>query len=594
MTQPCWNIEVFHQVISGSTTPSAYETNANILQTHLTYLYNTYGPAGNKSLWFAPAGEVMDYLFTRDSVTFQVFAPGTPTNTVTPGGPTSTSTPTATATATETATPCATILYDGETASTNLAAGGTWESAGTTIIETASTSYSPTHSMEVNFVWTSGYWAGGGWNWEKFATGAGINLSAASDVIVWIKGGSGSFNSLTLQLVDSAGITSTAVNPNSYLAGGINTTWQQVTIPLSAFNNGVYNVNSVAMLNFSDGGTAAGNDIFYFDDLAYGSTCAVSTPTPSPTSTVTVGGPTATFTTTVVVGCPSAIQYTTGVAANGHNATDIVQWTDASGNPRTVWLVQPIDVNTVGTQNGGYITRMAWMDGGAAVTCNEDGPADTVSGWGQLINHSDYNDGSGVVYTWANSRTEGYNGAKQIVYQGANAMLVRYTFNMYPDVNKHARGSWACTVDYMFRNGRNDILWAATWDSSSVVSGTFTNDSRSPYCDFDWMGSGSVNTTPSGIEMGADYKFISTDTPGTAMSANTAWTFNTVNPAPAIPYCSMYNDASLPSYPDREIGFIQTETQAQHPGGGGYGITAPTSGSTIAPLVFHRASLPDE
>jgi len=580
VTQPCWNVEVFHQVLSGSTTPSAYTTNANILQTHLTYLYNTYGPgagAASNKLWFAPAGEVMDYLFTRNEITFQTFIPGTPTFTPTGTLPTATATPTNTATATMTPLPCSVINYDGETH--NLATGGTWISTGSTITETTTTSHSPTHSMDINFVWTSGYWAGGGWNWAAFNASNATNITSYTGVQMWLKSGAGTLNNITFQLVDSAGVTSAAVNASTYLPGGITTTWQQVTIPMSAFS-GTYNTSSVWMLNFSDGGTAAGNDTLYIDDFAFLLNCgATNTPTMTPTYTPTFNGPTYTPTATTVAGCPSAIQYTQGIAANGHNATDTIQWTDASGNLRSVWLVQPVDVNTVGTQNGGYITRMAWMDGSTPVTCNEDGPADTVSGWGHLIDHSDYLG----VYTWANSRTEGYNGAKQVVYQGANAMLMRYTFNMYVDPNDHARGAWACTVDYVFRNGRNDILWAATWDSSSQPSGTFTNDTRSPYCDFDWMGSGTVNTSPSGIEMGADYKFISTDTPGTAMSASTAYTFNTANSPVSIPYCSMYNDASLPSYSDREIGFIQTETQAQHPGGGGYGITPPTSGSALPP-----------
>jgi hypothetical protein len=596
-TIPTWNITVFHEVMAQATPLSSgnYATNQATLTAHWNYLQSTYGTGGNNSMWYAAAGEVMDYLYTRDKTVLTTFSPGTPTFTPTGTLPTNTFTPTNTLSPTNTATPCAVINYDGETASTNLASGSAWASPGSSAVsEVTTTSHSPTHCLQFNFIWTANYWSGGGWNWAGYTTSRAKDLSSYSGIQMWLKSGSGTLSSITLTLTDSAGVTSSTVSVGSYITGGVvTTTWQEVIVPMSAFT-GSYNKTSVWELDISDGGTAAGNDTLYFDDFAFENNCSASTstftPTFSPTNTPTPGGPTATFTPTsngntntptptTATGCAAAIQFTPGVAANGHNACDIVTWTDSNNNPRSVWLVQPVDVNTVGTQNGGYITRVVWTNGSSPVTCNEDGPADTVSGWGHLINHSDYNDGSGTVWTWANSRTEGYNGVKTILIQGTNEMIVQYTFKMYPDPNNHALGSWACTVDYTFRNGRNDVLWSATWDSSSVSSGTFTNDSRSPYCDFDWMGTGTgVMTTPSGFNTGADYKFMTTDVPGTAMSANSAWTFNVAN---TIPYCSMYNDTSLPSYPDREIGFIQTQTQLQHPGGGGYAITAPTSGSTM-------------
>ena len=571
-TQPVWLIEVFHQVLSGSTAPSAYETNASILTGHWTYVQNNYGTGGNNSMWFAPAGEVMDYLWTRDEATLSPYTPGTPTPTATGTLPTATFTPTDTLTPTPTATPCAVIFYDGETASTNLASGNAWISpSGSTVTEVTTTSHSPTHSMDFNFVWASGYWSGGGWNWANYNAAKATNLSAYVGLQVWLKSGTGTLNNITLQLVDSAGVTSTAVNVNAYLAGGITTAWQEVYIPLSAFT-GSYNTASVWMLNFSDGGTASGNDTLYLDDFSFEKNCGASTPTFTPTATNTYtntpGGPTATPTPTVPVGCPSAIQVIQNASVNSKTC-DEVTWTDATGKARTLWLVQP----TGGSgEFGCYITRMNYMAGSTPVTCNESSvfAPDGVSGWGQLVNHTS----DGV--TWANSTSEGYNGTRQFILNGSNELVVRYTFSMYADPRvRTAAGSFAITLDYIIRNGRDDFDWAVTYDSSASPSGTFTNDTRSPYCDFDWAGSGSVTAITSGINMGADYKFITTAEPMNN-GANIAYTFNTAN---TIPYCSMYNDTTaLPN--NREIGYIQTQAYAQHPGGGGW-YYPPATGTTL-------------
>jgi len=69
-TRPAWLINIIHGVAPDNGAPAdAYSTNAAALAALLNHLHGSHGPRGDNSLWFAPSGEVMDYLLTRDAVT---------------------------------------------------------------------------------------------------------------------------------------------------------------------------------------------------------------------------------------------------------------------------------------------------------------------------------------------------------------------------------------------------------------------------------------------------------------------------------------------------------------------------------------------
>ncbi len=121
-TRPTWLVQYTHSVSQGSgATADQYSTNQTTLNDLLTYLNNTYGAKGNNSMWFAPAGEVRDYIFTRDNAVVTTcsaaptptFSPTgtptlTPTHTPVPPTATPTSTSTASSSPTKTATSTAT------------------------------------------------------------------------------------------------------------------------------------------------------------------------------------------------------------------------------------------------------------------------------------------------------------------------------------------------------------------------------------------------------------------------------------------------------------------------------------------------------
>jgi hypothetical protein len=234
----------------------------------------------------------------------------TPTSTTYAGTPTDTFTATITMTATLTPTPtltpaptplqCNIINYSGE-APANLASGGTWINISGTVSEVTTQYHSPTHSMEINFVWTGGWYQGMGWNWTDFNAAKAFNASSTTGIELWLLSGSGTITTLQIELVDSTNTVSNAVNVTTYLAGGVTTSWQKVDIPLSAFTG--INMSSLWELRIITGGTQTGNQTVYMDDFSFTFPCGTPTNTQvvtaTPTKTVTpIYSPTSTQTVT--------------------------------------------------------------------------------------------------------------------------------------------------------------------------------------------------------------------------------------------------------------------------------------------------------
>ena len=217
----------------------------------------------------------------------------TPTGTNTPfaGTATFTRTSTRTPTVTTTSTPappvCSVINYDGETASTNIASGAVWVGPGGSAVESAVSARSGSNGMTVNIIWPDGYWGGFGWNWTNWGAKPATDLTGYNGIEFWIRAASGTITTLAVTLRDSAD----AVSASTAL-GSIGTTWQKITIPLSALTG--INLTSVVELTFSTGGSLSGDQTFYFDDFGFSQDCGTTVPSPTRTPVP----PTATFTRT--------------------------------------------------------------------------------------------------------------------------------------------------------------------------------------------------------------------------------------------------------------------------------------------------------
>ncbi len=80
--RPVWMITFTHNTVAGSGSPGTYDTNQATLESHINYVYTTYGEGGTtKNMWFAPSDEVLMYLYTRQYLVISAVAVQTPTNT---------------------------------------------------------------------------------------------------------------------------------------------------------------------------------------------------------------------------------------------------------------------------------------------------------------------------------------------------------------------------------------------------------------------------------------------------------------------------------------------------------------------------------
>ncbi|MCE5300010.1 MAG: hypothetical protein LLG37_03930 [Spirochaetia bacterium] len=273
-------------------------------------------------------------------------AAGTATPTITGTPPSATLTPTITRThtitPTYTVTPmqCNDFLYSGE-APKNLASGGSYIGTSGTVNEVTAQYYSVSHSMQVHFLWPDGWYQGMAFNWSNWNASGTYNASSATALSMWLKSETGTINTLAISLGDSAGGGSNAVQVTAYLAGGVTTTWQELRIPLSAFTGA--DMSLLWELRITTGGSQAGDQIFYLDDLSFVNACgtpsftatASSSPTFTRTSTLT-----ATSTTTVTNTC-TATPSLTGTRTSTLTVVDTVTFTATPPATATMSVPSP-------------------------------------------------------------------------------------------------------------------------------------------------------------------------------------------------------------------------------------------------------------
>lgn len=202
----------------------------------------------------------------------------TPTSTITGTPPTRTRTPTIT----PTYAVCNSINYDGETGFTDITSGGAWAApASSTAKEVTSIFHAGTKSLEYNFIWASGGWGGGGWNWASYVSAQASDLTQAVNLEFWARSLSATANTFAVNLIDNTAAASAAVN-----LPALTTAWQRITIPMSSFTG--INLSAVWELTLNAGGTASGNVYVYLDDIVFVTQdCRTATPTCTRTRTST-------------------------------------------------------------------------------------------------------------------------------------------------------------------------------------------------------------------------------------------------------------------------------------------------------------------
>ncbi len=210
----------------------------------------------------------------------------TPTYTPT-SGPSPTRTPTFTITPTATNTPfiCSKMIYTGDAAGLNLAAGTVTNNSPATMTE--ATGGNPGNCMNLNYVLPAAtpYWQPLLWTLST-----PVPISDNTDLRLDVKTTSGTAPKFII--VIDWGSTAYQIDVNSYISGGINGTWQTADIPLSVLKAST--TTSITFIDFIDGNNTA-YTVLVDNIRLTGGACPSATPTITDTFTIS---PTATYSMT--------------------------------------------------------------------------------------------------------------------------------------------------------------------------------------------------------------------------------------------------------------------------------------------------------
>ncbi len=228
----------------------------------------------------------------------------------------------------------------------------------------------------------------------------------------------------------------------------------------------------------------------------------------------------------------------------GGSICDKLVWNDATQARRTVAIVAERDREKFA---GGYVAYLSYSVDGKLRECKAS--AGGLGGFGQLVMHGAHPRG------WATSKEDAVSIKCVPILEGRHHAIYRAAMDV-----KTSKGIVPCTVDYMVRSGRNDFLWAVTFDTRGVTG--LAADTRSPYSEFDWEGNGGTGGPLSGFGWAAGNKQFRTL--GDTLGAGVKWDWSKDC---VIPHVIEWKakDAG-----DAEIGMVQTQTYAQHDAGAGW------------------------
>jgi hypothetical protein len=255
--------------------------------------------------------------------------------------------------------------------------------------------------------------------------------------------------------------------------------------------------------------------------------------------------------------------------------SDRFSWLDRFGSPRVAVLAH--NDGQVGPTAGVYANR-----GGALRQFQYTLPNSTVrtlgvtnygnggyGGFGYVVSHRGDGSSGGI----GDDSPLGYSiaGSFQRVFEGRHHAIFRFTQN-YPRYSSTTANppntlyQVPVTIDWMFASGRDNPVWAITYDLSGVPVNALNDDSRAPYGELVIDGSGATNI--SGVAWGDRYKFTACTGTNpcspvgmTNLTLNSDWTWNVANTVPWVKLWIASTDATM--------GLVQTQTMTQQDAGGG-------------------------
>ncbi len=208
--------------------------------------------------------------------------------------------------------------------------------------------------------------------------------------------------------------------------------------------------------------------------------------------------------------------------------SDRFTWTDSAGKPRVASLAHNDTGAGPGGVRGGALREFQYRmpDDSTRIAGVTNYGNGGYAGFGYVVSHAANSSCIGD-----DSPLGGYfAGTWQRIFEGRHHAIFRFTQN-YPrncstTLPVVAR-TVPVTIDWVFSTGRDNPLWAVTWDLSGVPVNTFWDDSRAPYGELNIDGTGAADID--GVAWGDRYRFTSTAAP---VTLDSSWTWNVANTVP--------------------------------------------------------------
>src|SRR5581483_10700574 len=261
---------------------------------------------------------------------------------------------------------------------------------------------------------------------------------------------------------------------------------------------------------------------------------------------------------------PSAAQSSNAMTIE-HDVTvasmlsDRFTWQDSSNHPRVAVLAHNDNGAGPGGAQGGTLREFRYQltNGSTRVLDVTTYGNSGYTGFGYVVCHSaagncvgdDSPLGGFVAGHWSR------------VFEGRHHAIFRFTQDYPRNCSTDASGSHTIpvTIDWLFMTGRDNPLYAINYDvdlaSPAAAPGTFYDDSRAPYGEFNIDGDGSLDID--GTAWGDHYKFTTTSAP---VTLNSTWDWSQSN---IVPYVKEWLNGPLGGGPynrDATMGIVQTQS----------------------------------
>ena len=222
----------------------------------------------------------------------------------------------------------------------------------------------------------------------------------------------------------------------------------------------------------------------------------------------------------------------------------LVSWADADCKPRTALLVRNDKKDPMG-HYGGYMREYSYYRG---KNLRRLKASDSYyPGFGVTVNHYQNLDGSDG--SKSNSSMD-YEGNWKSHAIGNHHYIHEYSWDIIIGGKKVPT-----KVHWYFQTGRSHPIYSVSYDMSGLEKNSLRADSRSPYGDLDWDGSGKA--VVDGLEWGDHYVFKTTSAP---LKMSSSWDYSQRNDVPYVMAYSKKADAMQAS--------VQTQTWTEQDAGG--------------------------